>query len=99
MTKPTVAGGWVAQRPAHPMSAPGITGHRASVRAHDVQGGRKTIGTTDYQKDLENPRRNRKKSCATRCAKRRPKMRAAYRRGDVDDLMKPESKTPRWNEP
>ena len=33
-----------------------------------------------------------------KCASRKRKMRAAYRHGEIDDLLKPENKTPRYRE-
>jgi predicted Zn-dependent peptidase len=91
---PTVAGGWVA----HVGSAnerPGITGI-AHLFEHMMFKGTPTIGTKNYRKDLqiiadqEKLRDEMRKEEAT--------MRAAWRRGDIDDLQKPESKTARYKE-
>ncbi len=91
---PTVAGGWVA----HVGSAnerPGITGI-AHLFEHMMFKGTPTIGTSDYQKDQqiiieqENVREQIRAEEA--------KMRQAYRRGEIDDLLKPENKTERLKE-
>ena len=92
--EPTVAGGWVAHVGSS-NERPGITGI-AHLFEHMMFKGTETIGTTDYQKDLEILAEQEKVRDQMR--EEEAKMRAAYRRGDVDDLMKPESKTPRWNE-
>ena len=91
---PSIAGGWVA----HVGSAnecPGITGI-AHLFEHMMFKGTETIGTTDYKKDQEILAEQEKVRDQMRVEE--AKMRAAFRRGDIDDLMKPESKTPRWNE-
>jgi predicted Zn-dependent peptidase len=92
--EPSIAGGWVA----HVGSAnehEGITGI-AHLFEHMMFKGTETIGTTDYKKDLEILAEQEKVRDEMRLEE--AKMRAAFRRGDIDDLMKPESKTPRWNE-
>ena len=91
---PTVAGGWVA----HVGSAnerPGITGI-AHLFEHMMFKGTPTLGTRDYARDLEIIAAQEKVREEMR--KEEAKMRAAYRRGEVDDLLKPESKTVRWRE-
>ena len=88
---PTIAGGWVA----HVGSAnerPGITGI-AHLFEHMMFKGTPTIGTKDFQKDLKIIAEQEKVREAMRREERL--MRAAYRRGEIDDLLKPESKTPR----
>jgi len=74
---------------------PGITGI-SHLFEHMMFKGTEAIGTTDYQKDLEILAEQEKVRDQMR--EEDAKMRAAYRRGEVDDLMKPESKTARWNE-
>src|ERR1051326_5684100 len=91
---PTVAGGWVA----HVGSAnerPGITGI-AHLFEHMMFKGTPTLGTRDYKKDLEIIAGQ--ESLREEMRREDAKMREAYRRGDIDDLLKPESKTPRLKE-
>ena len=91
---PTVAGGWVA----HVGSAnerPGITGI-AHLFEHMMFKGTPTIGTKDYRKDLEII--NAQEALREEMRKEESKMRAAWRRGEIDDLQKPESKTARYRE-
>lgn len=91
---PGIAGGWVA----HVGSAnerPGITGI-AHLFEHMMFKGTPTIGTTDYKKDLkiiaeqERVREEMRKEEAL--------IRAAYRRGEITDILKPENKTTRYQE-
>jgi predicted Zn-dependent peptidase len=92
--EPAIAGGWVA----HVGSAnerPGITGI-AHLFEHMMFKGTETIGTKDYKKDLEILAEQ--EQVRDQMREEEAKMRAAFRRGDIDDLMKPENKTPRWNE-
>jgi len=91
---PMIAGGWVA----HVGSAnerPGITGI-AHLFEHMMFKGTPTLGTKDYQKDLEIIDRQEKLRDEIR--KEEALMRAAYRRGEIDDLMKPENRSPRRKE-
>ncbi len=91
---PTVAGGWVA----HVGSAnerPGITGI-AHLFEHMMFKGTPTIGTKNYKKDLEII--SGQEQLRDEMRQEEVKMRAAYRRGEIDDLQKPESKTPRYRE-
>ena len=89
--EPSVSGGWVA----HVGSAnerPGITGI-AHLFEHMMFKGTPTLGTKDYQKDvviIAEQERLREQ-----IREEEAKMRAAYRRGEIDDLSKPESKTER----
>src|SRR6266478_6470595 len=92
--EPTVAGGWVAHVGSS-NERPGITG-TAHLFEHMMFKGTETIGTTDYQKDLEILAEQEKVRDQMR--EEEAKMRAAYRHGEIEDLMKPENKTPRWNE-
>ena len=87
--EPTIAGGWVA----HVGSAnerPGITGI-AHLFEHMMFKGTPTIGTKDYKKDLEIIAEQEQVRDEMR--EEEAKMRAAYRRGEIDDLHKPENKT------
>ena len=90
----TVAGGWVAHVGSS-NERPGITGI-SHLFEHMMFKGTPTIGTKDYRKDVaiiaeqEQVREEMRQEEA--------KMRAAYRRGEIDDLLKPENKTPRYRE-
>lgn len=92
--EPSVSGGWVA----HVGSAnerPGITGI-AHLFEHMMFKGTPTLGTKDYRQDLEiiaEQERLREEMRAEEA-----KMRAAFRRGEIDDLLKPENKTTRLKE-
>jgi predicted Zn-dependent peptidase len=91
---PTIAGGWVA----HVGSAnerPGITGI-AHLFEHMMFKGTPTIGTKDYKQDLEIIAAQEKLRDEMR--REEAKMRAAWRRGEIDDWQKPESKTARYKE-
>ena len=91
---PTVAGGWVA----HVGSAnerPGITGI-AHLFEHMMFKGTPTLGTKDYQKDLEVI--NEQEQVRAEMRREEAKMRAAFRRGEIDDLFKPENQTERYRE-
>jgi predicted Zn-dependent peptidase len=91
---PTIAGGWVA----HVGSAnerPGITGI-AHLFEHMMFKGTPTIGTKNYKKDLQIIADQEKLRDQMR--KEEALMRAAYRRGEIDDLQKPENKTARYRE-
>jgi predicted Zn-dependent peptidase len=92
--EPTVAGGWVA----HVGSAnerPGITGI-AHLFEHMMFKGTPTLGTKDYKKDLEIIAEQERLRDLMR--EEDEKVRAAYRRGEIDDVMKPENKTARYKE-
>ena len=91
---PSIAGGWVA----HVGSAnerPGITGI-AHLFEHMMFKGTPTIGTTNYQRDLEiiTAQENIREQMRAEEALTR----AAYLRGEITDILKPESKTPRYLE-
>jgi len=91
---PAIAGGWVA----HVGSAnerPGITGI-AHLFEHMMFKGTPTIGTTNYQRDLEIIAAQEKLRDQMRAEE--AKMRAEYRAGQIDDVMKPENKTARYKE-
>ena len=92
--EPAVAGGWVA----HVGSAnecPGSTGI-AHLFEHMMFKGTTTIGTKDYQKDLQIMDEQEKVRDEMRAEE--VKLRAAWRRGEIDDWQKPENKSARWNE-
>ncbi|MCX6894098.1 MAG: pitrilysin family protein, partial [Verrucomicrobia bacterium] len=91
---PSVAGGWVA----HVGSAnekPGMTGI-AHLFEHMMFKGTKTIGTKDYAQDLEII--NAQEAVREEMRAEEAKLRAAARRGEIDDWQKPENKSPRWRE-
>lgn len=91
---PTIAGGWVA----HVGSAnerPGITGI-AHLFEHMMFKGTPTIGTKDYKKDLKIIADQ--EAIREEMRKEEAKMRAAWRKGEIDDLQKPENKTARYKE-
>jgi predicted Zn-dependent peptidase len=92
--EPSVAGGWVAHVGSS-NERPGITGI-AHLFEHMMFKGTPTIGTKDYQKDVEIMAEQERLRDEMRQEER--KMRAAYRRGEIDDLMKPENKSDRYKE-
>jgi predicted Zn-dependent peptidase len=92
--EPSIAGGWVA----HVGSAnerPGITGI-AHLFEHMMFKGTPTIGTKNYQEDLKIIDEQEKVRDAMREEERL--MRALYRRGEIDDPLKPENQTERYKE-
>src|SRR5580693_6455214 len=88
---PSVAGGWVAHVGSS-NERPGITG-MAHLFEHMMFKGTETIGTKDYQKDLAILAEQ--ETVRDQMREEEAKMRAAFRRGEIDDLMKLENKTPR----
>ncbi len=91
---PSVAGGWVA----HVGSAnerPGITG-TAHLFEHMMFKGTRTIGTKDYAKDQQIIAEQEEVRGQMRQEER--KIRAEYRRGEIDDPNKPENETPRYRD-
>ncbi|HEX7580965.1 MAG TPA: pitrilysin family protein, partial [Thermoanaerobaculia bacterium] len=94
--EPTISGGWVA----HVGSAnerPGITGishlfEHMMFKGSNVIG----IGAKDYKKDLEIIAEQEKVRGEIRAEE--AKLRTAYRRGEIDDLTKPEAKSARQKE-
>jgi predicted Zn-dependent peptidase len=91
---PSVAGGWVA----HVGSAnerPGITGI-AHLFEHMMFKGTPTIGTKDPKRDLESIAEQER--IRDQMREEDSKMRAAYRRGELADITKPESKSARYKE-
>src|SRR6266851_636853 len=92
--EPTVAGGWVAHVGSSNERL-GITGI-AHLFEHMMFKGTPVIGTKDYQKDLEIIAAQERVRDLMR--EEDKKMRAAWRKGEIDDLTKPESKTARYKE-
>src|ERR1043166_6941669 len=91
---PTIAGGWVA----HVGSAnerPGITGI-AHLFEHMMFKGTHVIGTRDY--DLDARLIDEQETVMEEMRAEISKLRAAYRRGEIDDITKPEAKTPRMKQ-
>jgi len=91
---PSVSGAWVA----HVGSAnerPGITGI-AHLFEHMMFKGTTNIGTKDFKRDLEVIAEQ--EAVREQMRAEDAKVRAAYRRGDVEDVLKPESKTERYRE-
>jgi predicted Zn-dependent peptidase len=91
---PSVAGGWVAHVGSS-NERPGITG-MAHLFEHMMFKGTETIGTKDYKKDLEILAEQ--ETVRDQMRVEEAKMRSAFRRGEINDLMKLENKTPRWLE-
>lgn len=92
--EPTVAGAWVAHVGSS-NERPGITGI-AHLFEHMMFKGTPTIGTKDYKKDLEILAAQERVRDQMR--QEEAQMRAAYRRGDIDDPLKPENWTDRYKE-
>ncbi len=91
---PSIAGGWVAHVGSS-NERPGITG-TAHLFEHMMFKGTPTLGTKDYQKDLQIIAEQEKVREEMRAEE--AKMRALYRRGEIDDVQKPENRTARWKE-
>src|SRR3989440_5464431 len=92
--EPSVAGGWVAHVGSS-NERPGITGI-AHLFEHMMFKGTPTIGTKNYQKDLEIIAAQERVRDEMRQEEK--KMRVAYRHGEIEDLLKPENKSPRYRE-
>jgi predicted Zn-dependent peptidase len=91
---PSISGGWVT----HVGSAnerPGITGI-AHLFEHMMFKGTPTIGTKDATRDEEIIRDQER--IRDQMRQEESKMRAAYRRGELKDLTKPEGKSQRYQE-
>ncbi len=91
---PTVSGVWVAHV-GSVNESPGITGI-SHLFEHMMFKGTHVIGTRDYEKDvrlIDEQERVREEMRAELT-----KMRLAQRRGEIEDLTKPESRTPRYRE-
>src|SRR5215813_12198532 len=83
--EPTVAGGWVAHVGSS-NERPGITGI-AHLFEHMMFKGTPTIGTKDYSKDEAIIADQERVRDEMRQEER--KMRAGYRKGEIDDVLKP----------
>ena len=92
--EPTVSGAWVAHVGSS-NERPGITGI-AHLFEHMMFKGTPTIGTKDYQQDLKIIEEQEKVREEMR--REEAKMRAAYRRGEIDDVQKLENRTDRLKE-
>src|SRR5664280_2639022 len=92
--EPTVSGGWVAHVGSSNERL-GITGI-AHLFEHMMFKGTPTIGTKDYQKDLEIIAAQERVRDQMRQEDR--KMRVAYRHGEIDDLLKPENHSAHYRE-
>ncbi|HOA62247.1 MAG: insulinase family protein [Verrucomicrobia bacterium] len=92
--EPTVSGAWVAHVGSS-NERPGLTGI-AHLFEHMMFKGTPTIGTKDYSKDLEIIAAQERVREEMR--REEAKLRAAYRRGDVDDLQKIENRSERLKE-
>jgi predicted Zn-dependent peptidase len=92
--EPTVAGGWVAHVGSS-NERPGMTGI-AHLFEHMMFKGTRTIGTKDYAKDLEIIAEQER--IRDQMREEEKKMRVEYRRGDIDDLLKPENETAHYRE-
>jgi predicted Zn-dependent peptidase len=91
---PAVAGGWVAHVGSS-NERPGITGI-AHLFEHMMFKGTPTLGTTNYQRDQEIILEQEKVRDQMRAEE--VKMRAAWRRGEIDDPARLENQTPRYQE-
>src|SRR4029453_6021654 len=91
---PTVSGGWGA-RVGSGNERPGITGI-SHFFEHMMFKGTRVIGTKDIDADLKLIDEQEKVAEERRAE--RAVMRAKLRRGEIDDLAKPESWTPRYKE-
>ena len=91
---PTVSAGWVAHV-GSVNEREGITGI-SHLFEHMMFKGTRTIGTRDIEADLRLLAEQDKVREGMRAEL--SKMRAAQRRGEIDDLMSPESQTPRYRE-
>jgi predicted Zn-dependent peptidase len=92
--EPTVAGGWVAHVGSS-NEKPGMTGI-AHLFEHMMFKGSHIIGTKDYKKDVEIIAEQERIRDEMRAEERH--MREMYRRGEIDDLLRPENWTPRYRE-
>ena len=92
--EPSVSAGWVA-KVGSANERVGITGI-SHLFEHMMFKGTKTLGSKDPKRDLEIIEEQEKLRGEMRAEE--SKMRAALRRGEVDDLMKPENKTARYKE-
>ena len=91
---PTIAGGWVV-RVGSVNERPGITGI-AHLFEHMMFKGTPTIGTKNAKRDTEIIDEQERVRDDMRAEE--SKMRLALRRGEIDDIQKPENKTARYQE-
>jgi len=92
--EPSVAAGWVA-KVGSANERVGMTGI-SHLFEHMMFKGTATLGSKDPKRDLEIIAEQERLRDEMRAEE--SKMRAAWRRGEVDDLMKPENKTARYKE-
>jgi len=91
---PTVAGGWVAHV-GSVNERPGITGI-SHLFEHMMFKGSHVIGTRDYAKDERLI--DEQERVQDQIREELSKMRAAQRRGEIEDMTKPEAKTERYKQ-
>jgi len=92
--EPSVAGGWVAHVGSS-NERPGITGV-AHLFEHMMFKGTRTLGTKDYERDQAIIQRQEEVREQIRAEE--VLLRAAWRRGEIDDWQNPENKSPRQRE-
>ena len=92
--EPVVSGGWVA-KVGSANERPGITGI-SHLFEHMMFKGTEAIGTKDFARDQKLIAEQERVRGLMRDEE--AKMRAALRRGEIDDVAKPESKTARYKE-
>lgn len=92
--EPMISGGWVAHVGSS-NERPGITGI-AHLFEHMMFKGTPTIGTKDFKRDLEIIAEQERVRELMRAEEKQ--MREMYRRGELDDIQKPENFTPRYRE-
>ena len=92
--EPSVAAGWAA-KVGSANERTGITGI-SHLFEHMMFKGTMTIGSKDPKRDLEIMAEQEKLRDEMRAEE--SKMRAAWRRGEIDDLTKPENRTARYKE-
>ncbi|MBI3191664.1 MAG: insulinase family protein, partial [Pedosphaera parvula] len=92
--EPSISGGWVAHVGSS-NERPGITGI-AHLFEHMMFKGTPTLGTKDYAADLKIIAEQERVRDLMRQEERR--MRAEYRQGKIDDLLKPENFSPRYKD-
>jgi predicted Zn-dependent peptidase len=92
--EPAIACGWVA-KVGSVDEHPGITGV-SHLFEHMMFKGTPTIGTKDAAKDLEIV--EEQEGVRAEMREEISKMRAARRRGEIDDITKPENRTARYKE-
>ncbi|MGZ5428105.1 MAG: M16 family metallopeptidase, partial [Thermoanaerobaculia bacterium] len=92
--EPVVSGGWVA-KVGSANERPGITGI-SHLFEHMMFKGTEAIGTKDFARDQKLIAEQERVRGLMRDEE--TKMRTALRRGEIDDVAKPESKTARYKE-